>query len=407
MGSKRAEEDAGIMEAVEPEQLGPEQNQDPVLGRLKQWVEAGQWPAWGIVAALDPDTKALYSQWVNIRCHGGVLCLQWQAPATQRDILQLLVPRHLQLKVLRMVHGSVGAGHFGVAKKLQSLCSRFYWPGCHQDVELYVHCCDACTAKNGPTQHSHAPLQQYQVGAPMERAGVDVLGQFPVTEQGNRYILVAMDYFIKWLEAYAIPDQSAITTAERLVTKMFYRFGAPNELHCDQGRNYEAEVFSEACRRLGIKKTRTTPPHPQSDGLVERFNRTLATQLTNLVDKQQRDRNLHLPLTLWAYRTVVQESTCCTPAALMFGHEMHTPVDLVFGPPPELERPAGSGVRYFCELKERLQVSHELAREALAGERQKRAYDSPCQGRDFASGDKVWVFCLDRKKGQSPKLTSQ
>ena len=85
-----------------------------------------------------------------------------------------------------------------------------------------------------------------------------------------------MDYFTKWPEAYAVPDQTASTMAGKLVTEMFCRFGAPEELHSDQGRNFEAEVFSEVCKRLGIKKTRTTPLHPQSDGLVERFNRTLA-----------------------------------------------------------------------------------------------------------------------------------
>lgn len=402
----------GSMDGVEvmgAEQLREEQDRDSVLARVRQWVEAGQRPTWEVIAALDPETKALYSQWSTICCHSGLLYRQWQAPAAQRNVLQLLVPKQLRAKVLQMVHGSVGAGHFGVAKTLQRLRSRFHWPGCRQDVELHVHCCDACTAKKGPTQRSHAPLQQYQVGAPMERVGVDVLGPFPVTERGNRYILVAMDYFTKWPEAYAIPDQSAATTAERLVSEMFCRFGAPEELHSDQGRNFEAEVFGEVCRRLGIKKTRTTPLHPQSDGLVERFNRTLSTQLAILVDKQQHDWDLHLPVILWAYRTAVQESTHCTPALLMFGHELRTPVDLVFGPPPGAEQPVGPGPSYICDLKQRLQVAHELARECLtaAGLKQKRAYDSRCQGKNFEPGDKVWVFCPERKKGLSPKLTSQ
>lgn len=168
----------------------------------------------------------------------------------------------------------------------------------------------------------------------MERVGVDILGPFPTTDQGNRYVLVAMDYFTKWPEAYAVPDQSAVTTAERLVNEMFCRFGVPEELHSDQGRNFEAAVFKEVCQRLGIRKTQMTPLHPQSDGLVERFNHTLATQLAILTSRQQRDWDQHLPLVLMAYRSAVQESTKCTPAALMFGHELRTPVDLVFGSPP-------------------------------------------------------------------------
>ena len=102
---------------------------------------------------------------------------------------QLLVPKDWHQRVLHAVHGSVGAGHYGVAKTLNKLCQRFYWPGCRKDTELFVHCCDSCTAKKGPTGRSHAPLQQYQVGAPMERVGVDIL----------------VDYFTKWPEAYVAP----------------------------------------------------------------------------------------------------------------------------------------------------------------------------------------------------------
>lgn len=397
------------LETIDPQQLRFDQSQDPVLSRVQDWVEAGQRPAWTTVSALDPETKALYAQWASLTSRDGLLHRRWQAPRGHNNVFQLLVPRQIRPRVLRLVHGSVGAGHFGVTKTLHRLRSRFYWPGCRQDVELYVHRCDSCTAQKGPTRRSHAPLQQYQVGAPMERVGVDILGPFPTTDQGNRYVLVAMDYFTKWPEAYAVPDQSAATTAERLVSEMFCRFGVPEELHSDQGRNFEAGVFSEVCRRLGIKKTRTTPLHPQSDGLVERFNRTLATQLAILTSRQQRDWDHHLPLVLWAYRTAVQESTKCTPAALMFGHELRTPVDLVFGPPPEPELGGEPGLDYLYNLRERLRLVHELTRKALsdAGSRQKRAYDSRCRGEDFVPGVQVWVYSPERKKGLSPKLMSQ
>ncbi|CAI5681311.1 unnamed protein product [Oreochromis niloticus] len=166
----------------------------------------------------------------------------------------------------------------------------------------------------------------------LERAWKD-----PATgeERGNCYVLVAMDYFTKWPEAYAIPDQEAETVADVLVEGMFSRFGTAETLHSDQGRNFESKVFAAMCERLGIKKTRTTPLHPQSDGLVERFNRTLAQQLAILTSEHQQDWDYHLPLILMAYRSAVQDSTQCTPALLMLGRELRTPAELAFGKPPD------------------------------------------------------------------------
>ncbi|KAJ8348855.1 hypothetical protein SKAU_G00274440 [Synaphobranchus kaupii] len=215
-----------------------------------------------------------------------------------------------------------------------------------------------------------------------------------------------MDYFTKWPEAFAVPDQSAATAAERLVEEMFTRFGAPAELHSDQGHNFESQLLAEVCKRLGMTKTRTTPLHPQSDSLVERFNRTLATQLAILASQHQRDWDRHLPLVLWAYRSAVQESSQLTPAALMFGQELRTPVDLVFGALPEPEEPSRTREEYYHRLRDRLLVAHDFARkaQASAGFKQKRWYDTRCRGRAFAVGEQVWVYCPERKKGLSPKL---
>ncbi|KAM9466383.1 cytosolic phospholipase A2 delta-like [Clarias gariepinus] len=131
--------------------------------------------------------------------------------------------------------------------------------------------------------------------------------------------------------------------ARVLVDEVFSRFGTPEQLHSNQGRNFEAEVFAAVCERLGVQKTCTTPLHPQSDGLVERFNRTLTTQLAVLASDQQKDWDEHLPLVLWAYLTAVQESSQLTPSALMFGRELRSPVDLVFEPSPQSDLPTKPG----------------------------------------------------------------
>jgi transposase InsO family protein len=113
-------------------------------------------------------------------------------------------------------------------------------------------------------------MRQYNVGAPFERIAIDVAGPFPRSD-----ILIAMEYFTKWPEDYAIPKQEAATVAEALVTTFFCSVGVPRELHSDQVRNFESRLMQEVLERLRVTKTRTTPLHPQSGGMVERYIKTV------------------------------------------------------------------------------------------------------------------------------------
>lgn len=168
------------------------------------------------------------------------------------------------------MHDSKTGEHFGINKTIGEMKEKFYWPKLRDDVKKWCAQCDLCSARKGPSRKIKAPCATYVVGSPLERVAIDILGPLPVTEDGNKYILVAMDYFTRWLEAYPLLNQKAETVAKVLVEQFVSRFGAPIELHSDQGRNFESKVFSEICKLLGIKKTRTTPLHPQSDGMVQR-----------------------------------------------------------------------------------------------------------------------------------------
>lgn len=89
--------------------------------------------------------------------------------------------------------------------------------GNRADVEDWCRKCDVCARSKGPRTRQRGRIHQYNVGAPFERIAIDVAGPFPQSDLGNRYILVAMDYFSKWPEAYAIPNQETTTVAEQLV----------------------------------------------------------------------------------------------------------------------------------------------------------------------------------------------
>ena len=135
------------------------------------------------------------------------------------------------------------------------------------------------------------------------------------------------------MEAYAIPNVEAKTVATKLTDEFFFRFGIPEQLHSDQGKQFESQLLKEVCTILRIDKTRTTPYHPQSDGLIERFNRTQLSMLSTSVDGDPFHWEDHLQKVCMAYNTSIQSSTNFTPFFLMFGREARLPIDMQFDLP--------------------------------------------------------------------------
>ena len=159
-----------------------------------------------------------------------------------------------------------------------------------------------CT-KERPLGKDQSTNGEYIVGSPVERIALDVLGPLPLTESGNKYIVVIADHFTTWVEALPIPEQEASTIAELLIKEVICRFRVPQQIHSDQGRNFKSILFAEnlMCKLLGIKETRTTPYHLALDGMVQRFNWTLEMQSSKFADHNQRDWDLHHPFFVMAY----------------------------------------------------------------------------------------------------------
>ena len=155
------------------------------------------------------------------------------------------------------------------------------------------------------------------------------------------------------------------TVANVFVHHFVSHFRVPDVLHTDQGRNFESTLMKEVCRLLGIVKTRTTPYHPQSDGLVERFNRTLLNLLSQAASENEQEWDLHILMVMLAYRTSVQESTGCTPFYLMFGREARLPADVMYGLPPS-SNPIQVN-QYALDLRLLLKSAYQRVRELKNG----------------------------------------
>ena len=203
--------------------------------------------------------------------------------------------------------------------------------------------------------------------------------------------MVVTDYFTKWVEAYPIPDHTAQTVADKLVTEFICRLGMPQSIHTDQGREFESILFQRLCELLDIDKTRTTPYRPQSDGLVERFNKTLQQMLSLFVNENRDDWDDHIPFLLLAYRSSPQQSTQCTPNSLMFGREVRLPLEAIVGTPPR-EAPPECPSEYVEWVQSTLERSFQFARTNLQKnfKRQKRNYDRNVKSRKLNVGMLVY-----------------
>ena len=164
----------------------------------------------------------------------------------------------------------------------------------------------------------------------MEGIAVDIMGELPVMERGNKYVLVVFEYFIKWTESYPVSSMEAATVAKLLVEQLFSKFGVPDHIHSDQGRKFESNLFAGMCKLLQTDKTRTTPYHLQSDGMVEGFNKTLCSMLRAYINENHSDWDQLLQYVMMAYRATEHESTGTSPSMSMFGHNIRTPLDLIY-----------------------------------------------------------------------------
>ena len=153
---------------------------------------------------------------------------------------------------------------------------------------------------------------------PFERIAMDIIGPLPQSRSGYRFVLVVCDYATRWPEVVPLKSIDAGHVAEELMV-LFSRVGVPNEILTDQGSNFTSQLLKEVYRLLSIKLIRTSPYHPQTDGLVERFNQTLKAMLRRTGTDEGKDWNKHIPYVLFAYHEVPQSSTGFSPFELVYG----------------------------------------------------------------------------------------
>ncbi|XP_062421516.1 uncharacterized protein LOC134132872 [Pungitius pungitius] len=361
-----------------PEDIGEMQRNDPTL---QDWFQK--------VSVVD-----------GVRKEGGSALMEEKYILEKGILYQvkgaveaLAVPEAMRHTVITLGHSVPWAGHLGKAKTLARVGSRFSWPKIYTDITEFVHTCTECQMTSGRRVAPAHLLPLPVIDTPFSRLGMDIVGPLEKSKNGNRYILVICDYATKYPEAFPLRTIKARQVANCLV-QLFSRVGIPREILTDQGTNFMSVLLKQVYQLLGIRAIRTTPYHPQTDGLVERFNQTLKSMLRKFVSKSGSDWDQWLPYLLFAYREVPQASTGFSPFELLYGRQVRGPLDLL---KERWEGPKDgkcSVVHYVVQMRARLEEMTSLAQEHLnkAQQTQKVWYDKRAKERSLEPGQKVLLL---------------
>ncbi|XP_071818156.1 uncharacterized protein [Apostichopus japonicus] len=328
----------------------------------------------------------------------GLLMRKWQSKKStgSQEYPQLVVPHKHRDSILRLAHDVPMGGHLGSKKTRDRILNNFYWPGIFGDVGKYCQSCANCQKTAGHRDVTKAPLNPLPIiQVPFKRIGMDLAGPLPRTKKGNRYVLVVVDYATRYPEAIPIPNQEAETIAEELV-KLFSRVGIPEEIVSDQGTNFTSKLMKEVCNLLEIDHLKSSPYHPQTNGLVERFNGTLKSMLRAFVTQQPESLDRYIPYLLFAYREVPQSSTGFSPFELLYGRKVKGPLDVL---KEEICNPEGQCrneniLEYVLDMRNRMRELTAMVQENLAAaqNQQKEWYDRTARRRCYGVGQQVLVF---------------
>ena len=369
-------------------ELSSLQKHDPVISPVFKYWQEGRAPGREQREQLSQESRELLRQWGRLVEKEGVLYRKIHPSGGGDEVFQILLPQCLREKVFQSVHD--GHGHQGVDRTLQLARDRVYWPGMSKDVETWCRNCGRCVlAKEGPRVRAYRG--SLQASRPNELLALDFTVLEPASD-GRENVLVLTDVFSKFTQAIPTRDQRASTVADVLVKQWFHLFGAPSRLHSDQGRNFESNIIKHLCKTYGIKKTRTTPYHPEGNGQCERFNRTLHDLLRTLPPEKKKHWPHYLSQVTYSYNTTAHQTTGLAPHYIMFGREPQLPIDFLFA--ADDEDPAEETLEEWVRKhQESMRVVQDHVRQQLGTQAEKRNQKHNQQVTDpgLEEGDLVYV----------------
>ncbi len=286
---------------------------------------------------------------------------------------RLLIPSSKRKQLISEAHEEVG--HRSLFATLRRLQAYAVWPGMRTEVKRAIGLCVHCRGNQRPREKSRYEITETP-NQPFERIGIDLTGPFHPSPQGNRMLLTAIDHLTGWAEAIPIKNKSAVSVWDALYREIFPRWGMPAVVITDRGQEFNSSEIRRHFRECGIKQIRTTPYHPQSNGVCERFNQTLKATIRRLVNNDIGAWEDRLAEALMAYRLSEGQSRGTSPYQALYGRE-----------PNITTTNNGEGrLEHLVRVRRLVHESQQRAKES-------RAERGPQGPQDLRVGDYVTVNC--------------
>jgi transposase InsO family protein len=313
--------------------------------------------------------------------------LLWRRTSANNQLVLPLKHRNLVYKALH-----TDMGHLGANRVLQLAQQRVYWPKMAEDIEEFTRKICRCLAQRKTRREPVAPLVSIHTSMPMELVAFDFLHLEKATS-GHEYILVIIDVFTRFVQAYPTKNKSALTVAKLLFGEYILRFGLPARYLHDQGREFHNNLLGYLEGFCGIIRSRTSPYHPMTNGSCERFNSTILSMLRTLVESEKKKWPESLNKMVFAYNATKHTTTGYSPHYLFFGREPLLPLDFAFRDLPKAEQKITSYRRYIEDWESQMSEAYKIAKQNC--DRVKNVAEERWKKRLIATellpGDKVLV----------------